>query len=85
MTCVTYLYFIVMKKLLHFRLKAQLVDLIESYFEKALSQAKSKDKMHEPPTITGLALYIGFKSKEDFELYEHKGKFGGTITQARLG
>ena len=73
-----------MKKLPYFKPKAKLVNLIESYFEKALNPPKSKDKIHEPPTITGLALHLGFKSKEDFELYETRGTFGGTITRARF-
>jgi hypothetical protein len=67
-----------------FRLKATLVDLIESYFLKALSDDKLKSKHHQPPTITGLALHLGFKSKEQFDEFEKKARLGSTITQARF-
>jgi len=68
----------------HFRSKAPLVELIESYFNKALSNSKLKTKQHDPPTITGLALHLGFKSKEEFDRYEIKGIFGARIKQARF-
>jgi hypothetical protein len=84
MASISYLHLIIMKKLPYFKPKAQLTGLIENYFEQALSQTKLKNKLHAPPTITGLALYLGFKSKEDFELYENRGTFGSTITRARF-
>jgi len=73
-----------MREMRYFRSKAPLVELIESYFKKALSNSKLKTKQHDPPTITGLALHLGFKSKEEFDRYEIKGVFGALITQARF-
>jgi hypothetical protein len=36
------------------------------------------------PTITGLALYLGFESRQSFYDYEKKGEFSYTIKKARL-
>lgn len=38
----------------------------------------------EPPTITGLALFVGFNSMQIFEDYEKKGKFGAALKRGRL-
>jgi hypothetical protein len=38
----------------------------------------------EPPTITGLALFLGFDSLQIFEDYEKKGKFGAALKRGRL-
>lgn len=64
--------------------KAKLVNLIEDYFKQALSEDKLKHKHHQPPTITGLAFYLGFKSKEQFDEFEKKARFRSTVTQARF-
>ncbi|MES2377496.1 MAG: terminase small subunit [Bacteroidota bacterium] len=64
--------------------KATIVDLIEDYFTKALSDDNLKSKHHQPPTITGLAYHLGFKSKEQFDEYEKKARLGSVITQARF-
>ncbi|MDB5003520.1 MAG: hypothetical protein JWQ34_1745 [Mucilaginibacter sp.] len=71
-----------MKRLPYFLHKTTLVNLIESYFIKALNHDKSKH--HEPPTISGLALHLGFKSKEDFDKFENRARLGSTLTQARF-
>lgn len=73
-----------MKKQPYFKSEEKLNGLIEDYFTAALSQEKSKDKHHQPPTITGLALYLGFTKKEDFEKAENKSRLGSTLTQARF-
>lgn len=36
------------------------------------------------PTITGLALYLGFESRQSFYDYEKNGEFSYTIKRARL-
>jgi len=38
----------------------------------------------EPPTITGLALYCNFESRQSFYDYEKNGEFSYTIKRARL-
>jgi hypothetical protein len=38
----------------------------------------------EAPTIAGLALYLGFNSRQEFEHYEACGKFGNRLKRARL-
>src|ERR1700744_2393493 len=38
----------------------------------------------KPPTITGLALHLGFNSLEEFEQYEKVGRFATTLKRARL-
>lgn len=38
----------------------------------------------EPPTITGLALHLGFSSRQSFYDYEAKEEFAYTIKRARL-
>ena len=38
----------------------------------------------EPATITGLALYLGFESRQSIYDYEKNGKFSYTIKRARL-
>ncbi|NNU33584.1 hypothetical protein HK413_04475 [Mucilaginibacter sp. S1162] len=73
-----------MKKQPYFRSKAILDSLIEEYFIKALTDDKSKSKHHQPPTITGLAFHLGFKSKEQFDDFEKRGRLSLIITQARF-
>lgn len=38
----------------------------------------------EPPTITGLCLYLGFESRQSFYAYEAKEEFSYTVKKARL-
>jgi hypothetical protein len=38
----------------------------------------------ESPTLAGLALYLGFNSREDFDYYENKGKFANVLKRGRL-
>ncbi|MGF7082698.1 terminase small subunit [Mucilaginibacter sp. UYCu711] len=67
-----------------FHQKATLINLIEDYFTKALTDDKSKSKHHQPPTITGLAFHLGFKSKEQFDDFEKRARLRSIITQARF-
>lgn len=39
----------------------------------------------EPPTITGLALFLGFESRQSIHDYEKNGDFSYTVKRARLG
>jgi len=65
---------------------SQLTDLIDGYFLtfKNNLNEENKNEKAESPTITGLALCLGFNSRHDFELYEAKGKFASCIKRARL-
>lgn len=38
----------------------------------------------EPPTITGIALFLGFESRQSFYDYEEKGQFSYAIKRGRL-
>jgi hypothetical protein len=42
------------------------------------------DRQPEPPTITGLALHIGFSSRQEFEEYEKKPRYAQSLKRARL-
>lgn len=42
------------------------------------------DREPEPATIAGLAFFLGFNSREDFDMYEANGKFAAVIKRARL-
>jgi DNA-packaging protein gp3 len=47
-------------------------------------EQKVWDREPEPPTISGLALFLGFNSREAFDNYEQKGKFANTLKRGRL-
>ena len=38
----------------------------------------------EPPTFTGLALYLGFTSRQEFEAFETKGRYAPLLKRAKL-
>jgi hypothetical protein len=42
------------------------------------------DRQPEPALLTGLALFIGFTSMNDFVAYEQKGKYKKMLRKARL-
>jgi hypothetical protein len=65
-----------------FKKKEPLAKAIESYFTAADDIPPGKKP--EPPTLAGLALYLGFNSKDDLDRYETKGRFKAVIKQARL-
>lgn len=41
-------------------------------------------RQEEPPTISGLAYYLGFESRQTFEHYELNGRHGAELKRARL-
>ncbi|GAB3911915.1 terminase small subunit [Mucilaginibacter boryungensis] len=47
-------------------------------------QQKVWDRQPEPPTLTGLALHLGFDSLAEFEAYEQKGELSSELKRARL-
>lgn len=49
-----------------------------------LAEHKVYDREPEPATLAGLALYLGFNSKHEFDTYERTGKFANLVKQARL-
>jgi hypothetical protein len=65
-----------------FRNKRDIITKIDNYFDKILGNADLKPPDH--PTITGLAVHLGFKSKSEFELYERKGIFKKYLEIARF-
>ena len=61
---------------------------IDSYFlglgvsEIDIENGKTKIEMN-PPSITGLALHLGFESRQSMYAYEKNGEFSYTIKKAR--
>jgi hypothetical protein len=47
-------------------------------------EEKIWDRPPEPPLITGLALYLGFTSLNEFEAYTKKGKLAKLLNRAKL-
>lgn len=68
--------------------EAELTLEIENYFASIkgeLSEDKQTwDVCPEPATITGLALFLGFESKQSIYDYEKSGEFSYPIKKARL-
>jgi hypothetical protein len=70
----------------------ELEDKIHEYFTKDVKKRKvlvggrNNKKMIEidVPTITGLAIYLGFESRQSFYDYEERPEFSYTIKRARL-
>ncbi|HTH83363.1 MAG TPA: terminase small subunit [Mucilaginibacter sp.] len=42
------------------------------------------DREPEPATIAGLAFFLGFNSRDEFDAYETSGKYAAVIKRARL-
>ncbi|WP_295772850.1 terminase small subunit [uncultured Mucilaginibacter sp.] len=42
------------------------------------------DREPQPPTLSGLALFLGFESLQAFLLYEQNGAYASTLKRARL-
>lgn len=55
----------------------ELSDKVQQYFNGITDDEKT-------PTITGLALFLGFESRQSFYDYEKNGEFSYTIKRARL-
>jgi hypothetical protein len=69
----------------------ELDKLIDAFFKQLESKKRTSSKTTtsksddvKPATLTGLALYLGFHSREQFERYESKGKFSANLKKARL-
>lgn len=62
---------------LKFKTVEELEGKIEAYFNNIEETGK-------PPTITGLALYLGFLDRQSIYDYKAKPQFAGTIKKARL-
>jgi len=55
----------------------QLSEMVDEYFQSII-----EDQV--PATVTGLALYLGFESRQSFYDYEEKEEFSYTIKRARM-
>lgn len=74
----------------YFKSGQKLDNLISQYFEiispvtetEEIKSAKKADR--DFPTISGLALHLGFSSTQEMEAYELKGKYAEKIKRARL-
>lgn len=73
----------------------ELEDTVNKYFIHILGQKETKvddkgnmreewTRLPEPATITGLALYLGFESRQSIYDYEKEGQFSYIIKNARL-
>lgn len=49
-----------------------------------MREQKVWDREPEPPTLSGLALFLGFDSLQSFMDYEQNGRFGRVLKRARL-
>jgi hypothetical protein len=71
------------KRLKSFKRKSILLDAIDNYFN-SLKLAEANGDKTCTPTLTGLAIHLGFTSKEDFEYYEIMGRYAWIAKQARF-
>ena len=83
---------------LRYKSKAELQAAIEAYFVEINGHPLLDDKGHpvfdkwgspviigqRPPTITGLALHLGFASRQSLLDYQGRAEFLDTITRAKL-
>jgi hypothetical protein len=82
-----------------FKTLKQLADKIDAYFisiggedgpaKKTKRQDNKKQKVLNkddagPATVTGLALFLGFNSRQAFEDYEQNGSFADALKRGRL-
>lgn len=80
-----------------FETEDDLHDAVEGYFEyikgdfhyetdpdDESKDVKVTDRYAETPTLTGLALHLGFESRQSIYDYEKNGEFSYTIKRARL-
>lgn len=49
-----------------------------------LKEESGNKEVHGPATISGLAYYLGFNSRDQFESYENSGRFAICIKRAKL-
>lgn len=69
----------------------ELEKLVDTFFKQLEGKKRATQKTPatktaepKPATLTGLALHLGFHSREQFERYESKGKFAANLKRARL-
>jgi hypothetical protein len=69
----------------------ELDKLVDAFFKQLEGKKRTTTKPNtaktvdaKPATLTGLALHLGFHSREQFERYESKGKFAANLKKARL-
>lgn len=73
-----------------FRSAKEIETKVDEYFESLIVKEKDEDtgemveSYTKPPTITGLALFLGFVSRQSFYEYKEKPEFTYTIKRARL-
>jgi len=69
-----------------FETDEQLKTKVDEYFDfiKGAQSGGVWIELPEPATITGLALYLGFESRQSFYDYEEKDEFSYTIKRARM-
>ena len=77
-----------------FRTAKRLAEKIDAYFHyiegeyhldcSSGEEQKIWGREAEPATITGLALFLDFNSRQEFEDYEQNGKFGDIVKKGRL-
>jgi hypothetical protein len=77
-----------------FKTARKLANKVQAYFRyiegeyhpeiKSGKEQKVYSREPEPATITGLALFTGFNSRQELEDYEQNGEFGYVISRSRL-
>ena len=70
---------------LKFKTVQDLQDEIDWYFFQAAYDSCGNPRLvHKPITITGLAYYLGFESRQSITDYQERKKFSYTIKRAKL-
>ena len=59
-------------------------DMDDEPSKKATKEKKVCIREAEPPTLSGLAYYLGFNNRQDFFDYEQSGRFTSILKRARL-
>lgn len=62
-------------------------DSVEQYFEYIKGEVNEEGaftRNPEPPTITGMCLFLGFESRQSFHDYLEKSNFSYAVKKARL-
>lgn len=77
-----------------FKTATKLASKVDAYFSYidgeyhlenvAGKEKKITDREAEPATLAGLALFLGFNSRQDFEDYEQNGEFSHVLKRSRL-
>jgi hypothetical protein len=81
----------VMHRQLKFKTNEELVEAVDDYFKNGVrkksvivGRGENKEVVEiEVPTITGLAIHLGFESRQSFYDYEKREGFSYTIKRAR--